>query len=117
MARPWRSVSTEPNINDTAALPVLYLPTHETVQLDLSTADVIHTFYVPEFLYNRDLIQGVINRVDFNVTTSGEWIGECNQLCGTFHAFMRFRVKAMPAAQFDAWYHAQKPNSITVAGE
>ncbi|MHB1928794.1 MAG: cytochrome c oxidase subunit II [Acidimicrobiales bacterium] len=110
------SVATEPNINDESALPVLYLPTHETVELDLSTADVIHTFYVPEFLYNRDLIQGVLNRVDFNVTTAGEWIGECNTLCGTYHAYMRFMVKAMPKAAFDTWYRAQKPNSITVAG-
>ncbi|HET9072918.1 MAG TPA: cytochrome c oxidase subunit II [Acidimicrobiales bacterium] len=110
------SVATEPNINDESALPVLYMPTHETVQIDLSSVDVIHTFYVPEFLYNRDAIPGVKNQVDFNVTTAGQWIGECNQLCGTYHAFMRFEVDAMPKAAFDAWYHAQKPNSLTIAG-
>ena len=110
------SVATQPSINDQSALPILYLPTHETVQLDLTTADVIHTFYVPELLYQRDLIQGVKNTVDINVTTTGEWLGECNTLCGTYHTFMRFEVKAMPKAAFDAWYRAQKPNSITVAG-
>ncbi len=110
------SVATQPNINDESALPILYLPSHETVQLDLVSADVIHGFYVPAFLYQRDLIPGVRNRVDFYVTKNGEWIGECNELCGTYHAFMRFEVKAMPKAAFDAWYRAQKPNSITVAG-
>ena len=110
------SVATEPSINDEAALPILYLPAHETVQLDLVSDDVIHGFYVPAFLYQRDLIPGVKNQVDFNVTKTGKWIGECNELCGTYHAFMRFEVDAMPKSQFDAWYHAQKPNSITVAG-
>ena len=111
------SVATQPNINDEKSLPTLYMPIHTTVQINLTTADVIHTFYVPEFLYNRDAVQGVKNQVDFNVTTPGVWIGECNQLCGTYHAFMRFKVDAMTKSAFASWYHSQKPNSITYAGE
>jgi cytochrome c oxidase subunit 2 len=110
------SVASQPSINDEAALPVLTLPTDETIQLNLRSDDVLHTFYVPEFLYNRDVFPGIRNNIDVNITTAGEWIGECNNFCGTYHAFMRFEVKAMPAPEFNAWYKAQKPDSITIAG-
>jgi cytochrome c oxidase subunit 2 len=111
------TVATQPNINDEANLPVLHMPIHETVQFTLVSDDVNHSFYVPEFLFKRDLIQGIHNVVDINVTTPGKWIGECTQLCGTYHAYMRFEVDAMPVAKYSAWYHRQRPNSITYAGE
>lgn len=106
----------EQNINSTANLPILYLPEHETVQLDLRADDVNHSFYVPEFLFKRDLIPGVDNNVDFNVKTPGRWIGECTQLCGTYHSYMRFMVDAMPPDQFNSWMANQPAGSITQAG-
>lgn len=109
-------VAEEPNINDTNALPILYLPENETVQLDLHSDDVVHSFYVPEFLFQRDIIPGIKNTVDFNVTHTGSWIGECTNICGTYHAFMKFRVDVLPVAQYDAWYAKQKPNSVTNSG-
>ncbi len=105
----------EQDINSTAALPVLHLPARETVQLNLQADDVNHSFYVPEFLFKRDLIPGVDNKVDFNITTTGRWIGECTQLCGTYHAYMRFMVDVMPADQFNSWMSGQAPGSITQA--
>jgi cytochrome c oxidase subunit 2 len=112
------SIQSQPNINvENGALPVLYLPEHETVQLTLQSDDVNHSFYVPEFLFKRDMIQGIHNVIDINVTTTGRWIGECTQLCGTYHAFMRFEVDVLPVSQFEAWYHAQAPNSINYTGE
>jgi len=111
------SIASQPNINDESALPILYLPEHETIQLTLQSDDVNHSFYVPEFLFKRDLIQGIKNVVDVNVTTTGQWIGECTQLCGTYHAFMRFEVDVLPVSQFQSWYAHQKPDSLTYAGE
>lgn len=111
------SVESQPNINDESVLPILYLPEHKTVQLTLQSDDVNHSFYVPEFEFKRDLIQGIDNVVDVNVTTTGKWIGECTQLCGTYHAFMRFEVDVLPVDKFLAWYHHQPANSITYAGE
>ncbi len=110
------SVASQPSINDSSALPVLHMPDHETVQFKLQSADVNHSFYVPEFLEKRDLIQGIDNVIDINATKTGTFIGECTQLCGTYHAFMRFEVVVMTPAKFNTWMHQQPANSITCAG-
>lgn len=112
----YGSIANEPNINDSSSLPILYLPAHETVQLNLRSLDVNHSFYVPEFLFKRDLIQGIKNDVDFNIVKPGKWIGECTQFCGTYHSFMRFWVDVLPPKQFNSWMAHQAPNSITTYG-
>jgi cytochrome c oxidase subunit 2 len=110
-------VAEEPNINDTNDLPILRLPENETVQLNLVSDDVVHSFYVPEFLFQRDLIPGVHNVVDFNITKSGTWLGECTNICGVYHAYMKFKVEVMPPAQFNSWLASQKPGSVTNSGK
>ena len=103
------------NINSRANLPVLYMPAHETVQFTLKTADVVHTFYIPAFLYQRDMYPHIHNVIDFNVTRTGIFPGECNNICGVFHAYMRFNVDVMPVSAYNSWYAHQAPNSITNA--
>jgi cytochrome c oxidase subunit II len=110
------TVSNALDINSEANLPVLYMPSGETVQLHLVSDDVVHTFYVKEFLFNRDLIPGINNTVDFNVARTGTFEGQCNNICGQYHAYMRFLVKVMSPADYDAWYAQQVPGSITTAG-
>ncbi|MCU4186303.1 cytochrome c oxidase subunit II [Acidiferrimicrobium sp. IK] len=110
------SYNSVTSINDEKDLPVLYMPANETVQLQLLTDDVVHTFYVPEFLFQRDMIAGVNNVVDINVTKTGTFLGECTNLCGTYHAFMRFNVDVMPVNAFNAWMNSQAPGSIHTAG-
>jgi cytochrome c oxidase subunit 2 len=110
------SVSSQPDINDETDLPILYMPAHETVQFTLQSDDVNHSFYVPEFTFKRDLIQGINNVVDINVTRTGTYIGECTQLCGTYHAFMRFEVDVLSPSQYKKWYAGQHANTITCAG-
>jgi cytochrome c oxidase subunit 2 len=110
-------VAEEPNINATNDLPVLYLPENETVQLTLQSDDVVHSFYVPEFLFQRDLIPGVHNVVDFNVSKTGSWLGECTNICGTYHAYMKFRVDVLSVAAYNTWYAQQKPGSVTNSGK
>ena len=65
------TVANELNINSNADLPTLYMPADESVQLHLVTEDVIHTFYVPAFLFQRDMIPGINNTVQFNVNKTG----------------------------------------------
>lgn len=110
------SVANDANINTTTGLPILYMPENERVQFTLQSDDVNHSFYVPEFLVKRDLIQGINNVIDITATQTGHFIGECTQLCGTYHAFMRFEVDIMTKAQYAAWYSHTTPNSITYAG-
>lgn len=99
------SVATEPDINSTN-LPVLTLPAGETVQIDLFSDDVNHSFYVPAFLFKRDAIQGINNSFDVNIDPSvagQRFTGECTQFCGIYHPFMRFWVQVMPASKFGPW--------------
>lgn len=102
------SVASEPSINS-LDLPVLTLPAGETVQIDLYSDDVNHSFYVPAFLFKRDAIQGINNSFDLNIDPSvagQRFIGECTQFCGVYHPFMRFWVQVMPKGQFTTWLAA-----------
>ncbi len=111
------TVANELNINSENNLPVLVIPIQKTVQLHVVSLDVVHTFYVPEFLFQRDMIPGVNNTFDINVTTPGVYPGQCNNICGEYHAYMRFLVDAMTPSEFNTWYSQQAPGSITTAGE
>jgi cytochrome c oxidase subunit 2 len=80
--------------------PTLTLPVGETVQLQLVSDDVIHSFFVPDFLFKRDLIPGVNNTVDLYIQRTGSFQGHCAEFCGEFHATMGFIVDAVTPAQF-----------------
>jgi cytochrome c oxidase subunit II len=83
--------------------PVLVLPTERTVRLELSSPDVVHSFWVPRFIEKRDLIPRVDNTIEVRVTEPGQWDGVCSEFCGLDHTTMRFSVKAVPGPQFDSW--------------
>ena len=110
------TVANALDINSVQNLPVLYMPSNETVQLHFVSDDVVHTFYVPEFLFNRDLIPGIDNTADFNVTRTGTFSGQCNNICGQYHAYMRFTVRVLSPADYQTWYAQQAPCSVTTAG-
>ena len=83
--------------------PVLVLPTARTVRLELSSPDVIHSFWVPHFIEKRDLIPRVDNAIQVRVDQPGQWDGVCSEFCGLDHTDMRFSVKAVSPSDFDAW--------------
>ena len=86
----------------------MYVPAGRTVQLQLfvSPKDVIHAFYVPQFLFKRDVVPGRTTAFDFTVDAADAgqtFRGQCAELCGTLHSTMLFDVKAVTAPEFDAW--------------
>jgi cytochrome c oxidase subunit 2 len=87
--------------------PTLAVPVGEPVRLILSSVDVNHSFYVPDFLIKRDLIDFGGNRpnneLEFTVTEAGTYAGQCAEFCGTSHAEMTFVVTAMERADFDEY--------------
>ena len=92
----------------TQSLPVgedggLVLPVGEPVTIDLRSEDVIHAFYVPKFLFKRDVVPGKTNTFSFTVEDAGTYRGQCAELCGAFHGSMLFDVRAIPKADFDTW--------------
>jgi cytochrome c oxidase subunit 2 len=89
-------------------LPVLEIPTGETVRFNLTSKDVVHAFWVPEFLFKRDVIPGHPNHFTVNVTQTGTFIGHCSELCGLYHSRMLFTLKVVTPQQFQAYMAAQR---------
>jgi len=88
----------------------LNVPTGRTIEMTLNSNDVIHAFYVPQFLFKRDVVPGRTNKFQFNVEDSmaGQTFrGQCAELCGVGHDAMLFDVHAMTASDFDAWLAAK----------
>jgi cytochrome c oxidase subunit 2 len=84
----------------------MVVPAGRTVQLTMTSQDVIHAFYVPQFLFKRDVVPGRVNQFDFTVNESDAgqvFRGQCAELCGTGHRIMLFEVRALTAADFDVW--------------
>lgn len=90
--------------------PVLAVPVGEPVRLILTSDNVIHAFYVPQFLLKRDMVpvneNGTPNEIEFVVSEAGTYAGQCAEFCGTDHAGMVFTVNAMPRADYDAYIAA-----------
>jgi cytochrome c oxidase subunit 2 len=89
-------------------LPVLEIPTNETVEFNLSSADVVHAFWVPEFLFKRDVIPDHPNHFQITATQTGTFIGHCSELCGLYHSRMLFTVKVVTPQQFQAYMAAEQ---------
>ncbi|MET4094225.1 cytochrome c oxidase subunit II [Arthrobacter sp. UYCu712] len=90
------------NAVDKEKLPTLYLPVNKSVDLELNSRDVIHSFWVPAFLQKRDMIPGKTNYIRFTPTKEGTYDGKCAELCGEYHSEMLFRVKVVSDSEFQA---------------
>jgi cytochrome c oxidase subunit 2 len=97
---PNGSIIGRPIVGNQFQNPTLTLPAQETVQLILISEDVDHSFYVPDFLFKRDLIPGVNNTVDLYIEHTGLFQGHCAEFCGLYHADMNFRVNAVAKSSF-----------------
>jgi cytochrome c oxidase subunit II len=83
-------------------LPALYLPVNERVEFVLTSRDVIHSFWVPQFLQKLDVIPGKVNRFQIVPTETGTFQGKCAELCGAYHSNMLFQVKIVSVAEYQA---------------
>jgi len=86
----------------------LHVPTGVPVRLELLSADVIHSFWVPRFGWKKDAIPTRSNSLTVQVNEAGSYDGACTEYCGTQHAWMRITVVAQPQADLDAWVKAQQ---------
>lgn len=90
-----------PNAQTEAALPTLYLPIDKRVEIQLTSRDVIHSFWVIDWLYKKDMFPGKTNRMYFTPTELGTFKGKCAELCGEFHSAMLFNVKVVSQAEYE----------------
>jgi cytochrome c oxidase subunit 2 len=88
----------------------IVLPAGKTTHLYLNSLDVIHAFYVPHFLFKRDVVPGITNEFDLTLEASAAgqtFRGQCAELCGVGHRIMTFDVHAMEPAAFQSWYEGK----------
>jgi cytochrome c oxidase subunit II len=90
-------------------IPLLVLPTQRRIEFTQRSNDVIHSFFVPEFLFKRDVFpmpevndQDNVWQID-GIEREGAFVGRCAELCGSYHAMMNFEVRALSPALYDRW--------------
>jgi cytochrome c oxidase subunit II len=89
-------------VGTTANPPTLWLVKGETVEVHLYSPDVIHSFWVPAFLFKMDVFPGRDNHYAFTPSRLGTFEGRCAELCGVYHSRMLFKVKVVDRADYDA---------------
>lgn len=104
-------------VGSSTEIPILVVPTDQTIRFEVASADVIHSFWVPEFLFKLDVIPGNANGRDnvFEVTVreEGAFVGRCAELCGTYHAYMNFELRSVSSADYVAYLAAREAGLTT----
>ena len=95
--------------------PTLELPADEPIDFKLISNDVIHSFFIRDFLYKLDVVPGRDNEFRVTPRQTGDFIGQCAELCGMDHALMRFNVKVVDRAEFDKWIADQSAAAAKTA--
>jgi cytochrome c oxidase subunit 2 len=91
----------------------IHVPVGVPVELRLSTADVIHSFWLPKLMPKVDLIPKKVNTTWLTVSKAGTYRGECAEYCGMEHAHMDFEVVAQSTSDFRAWLAGQGTSAAT----
>ena len=96
----------------------LVLPVGKAVRLHLSSKDVIHSFYVPEFRLYQDMVPGrVYDFVWFKTDATGHFQLACNQLCGVGHYKMFGKLAVVPEQEYFDWAQSKAPPSLTTTAQ
>lgn len=85
----------------------MVVPTDRIVQLQVTAADVIHSWTIPAFGVKQDGVPGRLGEAWFEVEEEGVYFGQCSEICGINHAYMPITVKAVSPEEYDAWVERQ----------
>ncbi len=104
-------------VGTSTEIPILVVPTDRTIRFEVASADVIHSFWVPEFLFKLDVIPGNENGRDnvfeVHANQTGSYVGRCAELCGSYHAYMNFEVRVVSAEDYEAYLAAREAGQTT----
>ncbi|MGY1730674.1 cytochrome c oxidase subunit II [Geodermatophilus sp. SYSU D01045] len=104
-------------VGATDEIPILVLPVDQDIRFEVASADVIHSFWVPEFLFKLDVIPGNENGRDnvfeLHPNEEGAYVGRCAELCGSYHAYMNFEVRVVSAEDYEAYLAARESGQDT----
>jgi cytochrome c oxidase subunit 2 len=93
----------------------LVIPANTKVRFLLTAADVIHSWWVPDFAIKKDAIPGFVNESWVIVEEPGIYRGQCTELCGKDHGFMPVVVEVLPKEEFEAWMAEKQAAAAAVA--
>ncbi len=88
------------------------VPVNKVVRLQITAADVIHSWALPALGVKMDAVPGRLNEAWFKAEREGTFYGQCSEICGIKHAFMPIEVKVVSQAEFDAWVSQQQTASL-----
>ena len=86
----------------------VYVPVDRMASIDVRSADVIHSFWVPQMGGKVDMIPGRTNHIRFTPLTVGQYLGECSEFCGAQHGRMRFLFVVTSPEEYSAWVSQQQ---------
>jgi cytochrome c oxidase subunit 2 len=84
------------------------LPVGKNIRIQITATDVIHAWTVPAFGIKHDAVPGRVNESWFNIDKPGIYYGQCSELCGTRHAFMPIKIRAVTPEEYAAWVEEAK---------
>jgi cytochrome c oxidase subunit II len=96
--------------------PEAVLPVGRQITINLTAADVIHSFFVPQFLYKRDAIPGHPTAFTLTIQQEGTYSGQCAEFCGVYHSQMPFTIRAVSDADYQSWLAAQRAQGSASSG-
>jgi len=88
--------------------PEMVEPVGQPVRFVVTADDVVHSFFVPQFLFKRDVIPGRQNIFDITVDQAGTYHGQCAEFCGVGHPAMPFTVRAVTPDEYAAWLASER---------
>lgn len=123
---PETAADGEPAVSTTGTaeyIPVMVVPTDEVLRIVMDSEDVIHSFWVPDLLFKRDVLPGnVVNQFEVEITQEGAYVGRCAELCGAYHSMMNFEMRAVSPDNYEQFLqHMQDgmttPEALEAIGE
>jgi cytochrome c oxidase subunit 2 len=97
--------------DDALTLDDLRIPVGLPILIELTSTDVIHDFYLPNFRLKQDVIPGRVTRITFTATETGAFEIACSQYCGVNHYKMRGLLTVLPAEDYQRWLQLASANS------
>jgi len=107
----WRVIYRHDDGRTTESANELRIPTGRPIEIELTTADVIHSFWIPAYAGKVDMIPGRTNVLHFIADKPGIVSGQCAEYCGGAHALMSFYTVAMTPSDYEAWLVKERANA------
>lgn len=108
----WRVSYAGPRGEKVVSANEIRIPTNSTIEFELTSPDVIHSFWIPALGGKMDMIPGRTNRLLLRPNRPGVYRGVCAEYCGTSHALMGFPVVVQTQSEFDDWLSSETSNAV-----